>query len=126
MLIKQGHDVVTAAEIGPGTPDDVLLAQAAQEQRVLITADKDFGELVFVHRMPHAGIVRLTDMCRTSVLWYWDSSASPASMQPSTLTSPGKRPTPAPSTPTPRGRCATSIAGSERLRVEREELSDDA
>lgn len=62
MLIKQGHDVVTAAEIGPGTPDDVLLARAAQEQRVLITEDKDFGELVFVHRMPHAGIVRLTDM----------------------------------------------------------------
>ena len=62
MLIKQGHDVVTAAEIGPGTPDDVLLARAAREQRVLITEDKDFGELVFVYRMPHAGIVRLTDM----------------------------------------------------------------
>ena len=29
---------------------------------MLITADKDFGELVFVYRMPHAGIVRLTDM----------------------------------------------------------------
>ncbi len=40
MLIKQGHDVVTAAEIGPGTPDDVLLARAAREQRVLITEDK--------------------------------------------------------------------------------------
>lgn len=62
MLIEQGHDVVTAAEMGPGTPDDVLLARAAQEQRVLLTGDKDFGELVFVYRMPHAGIVRLTDM----------------------------------------------------------------
>ena len=29
---------------------------------MLITEDKDFGELVFVYRMPHAGIVRLTDM----------------------------------------------------------------
>ena len=29
---------------------------------MLITADKDFGGLVFVHRMPHAGIVRLTAM----------------------------------------------------------------
>ena len=62
MLMKQGHDVLTATEIGPGTPDDVLLARAAREQRVLITEDKDFGELVFVYRMPHAGIVRLTDM----------------------------------------------------------------
>ena len=62
LLIEQGHDVVTAAEIGAGTPDDVLLARAAHEQRVLITKDKDFGELVFIYRMPHAGIVRLTDM----------------------------------------------------------------
>ena len=62
LLIGRGHDVVSAAEVGPGTADDLLLALAAQEQRVMITADKDFGVLVFVHRMPHAGIVRLTDM----------------------------------------------------------------
>ena len=62
LLIGRGHDVASAAEVGADTPDDLLLARAAQEQRVLITADKDFGVLVFVHRMPHAGIVRLTDM----------------------------------------------------------------
>lgn len=62
LLTGRGHDVASAAEVGPSTPDDLLLARAAQEQRVLITADKDFGLLVFVHRMPHAGIVRLTDM----------------------------------------------------------------
>ena len=62
LLIGRGHDVAFAAEIGPSTPDDLLFARAAQEQRILITADKDFGALVFVHRRPHAGIVRLTAM----------------------------------------------------------------
>lgn len=62
LLSGRGHDVRYAAEIGPRTPDDLLLAQAAQQERALITADKDFGVLVFVHRMPHAGVVRLTDM----------------------------------------------------------------
>ena len=62
LLTERGHDVASAAEMGPCTSDDLLLARAAQEQRVLITADKDFGVLVIVHRMPHAGIVRLTDM----------------------------------------------------------------
>ncbi len=62
LLIGRGHDVASAAEVGPSTPDDLLLARAAQEQRVLITADKDFGVLVFVQRRPHSGIVRLTDM----------------------------------------------------------------
>lgn len=62
LLIGRRHDVASAARVGPNTPDDLLLALAAQERRVLITSDKDFGVLVFVHRIPHAGIVRLTDM----------------------------------------------------------------
>ncbi len=30
---------------------------AHQEQRVLITNDKDFGELIFRQRLPHAGVI---------------------------------------------------------------------
>jgi predicted nuclease of predicted toxin-antitoxin system len=39
-----------------------LLDLATQEGRVLETEDKDFGELVFVHRLPHPSIVRFVEM----------------------------------------------------------------
>jgi len=39
-----------------------LLALAREEHRVLITEDKDFGELVFLRGLPHPGIVRLVEM----------------------------------------------------------------
>jgi len=37
--------------------DAEVLAIAHREQRVLITDDRDFGELVFRHRQPHAGVI---------------------------------------------------------------------
>ncbi len=40
----------------------MLLALAREENRVLITEDKDFGELVFLRGLPHPGIVRLVEM----------------------------------------------------------------
>ena len=53
MLIESGHDVLSAAERDPRATDEALLALAYEEQRVLVTEDKDFGELVFVRRLPH-------------------------------------------------------------------------
>ncbi len=61
-LIEGGHDVLSALEVAPRASDDELLALALAEQRVLITEDKDFGELVFVRRLPHPCIIRFTDM----------------------------------------------------------------
>ena len=43
--------------VDPG--DNEVLRRAHAEGRVLITLDKDFGELAIVLRRPHAGIVRL-------------------------------------------------------------------
>jgi len=39
--------------------DEEILARAHSEGRVLITLDKDFGELAIVHGVPHSGILRL-------------------------------------------------------------------
>ena len=61
-LDSLGHDVISAVEIDPRASDESLLSQALAEQRVLITEDKDFGELVFVHRLPHPCIIRFVDM----------------------------------------------------------------
>ena len=63
--MQQGHDVLSAVDSDPFATDETLLTLAHEEQRVLITEDKDFGELVFVRRMPHPCIVRFVDM-RTS------------------------------------------------------------
>ena len=46
-LRTSGHDVLFAAEARAGAPDIDWAAQAEQEQRVILTSDKDFGELVF-------------------------------------------------------------------------------
>jgi len=45
-LRSEGFDVVAAADVCPTADDDAVLAHAYQDGRVLITADKDFGELV--------------------------------------------------------------------------------
>lgn len=42
-----GHVVRYVAEMLPGIPDDSVLALANEQSSVLLTADKDFGEMVF-------------------------------------------------------------------------------
>ncbi|MCU0725333.1 MAG: DUF5615 family PIN-like protein [Planctomycetes bacterium] len=46
-LRSDGHELIYVAELDPGVPDDVVLNRANAEGRLLLTADKDFGELVF-------------------------------------------------------------------------------
>ncbi|MXY21934.1 MAG: toxin-antitoxin system, toxin component, PIN family protein [Dehalococcoidia bacterium] len=61
-LTRLGHDVVSASDMAPGTADEEILVLAAEEGRILVTEDKDFGELVFVRRLPHPCIIRFTEM----------------------------------------------------------------
>ena len=44
-LRSEGHDVVEAQSLGPDPGDRALLELAESENRVLVTMDKDFGEL---------------------------------------------------------------------------------
>lgn len=46
-LRQEGHEVLYVAEMEPGITDDAVLALANQNAALLLTADKDFGELVF-------------------------------------------------------------------------------
>jgi predicted nuclease of predicted toxin-antitoxin system len=46
-LRSNGHDVLWVLTDFPGAKDEAVLARAFSEQRLLITFDKDFGELVF-------------------------------------------------------------------------------
>jgi predicted nuclease of predicted toxin-antitoxin system len=58
-LIAAGHDAVWAGEWVPDPGDDEILARAHREGRILVTLDKDFGEIVVVRGTPHSGILRL-------------------------------------------------------------------
>ena len=60
-LRSAGHDVVWSGEWEHDPGDEVILAKAHAERRILVTLDKDFGELVIVLRQPHSGIVRLVN-----------------------------------------------------------------
>ncbi len=76
-LRSGGHDVLFAAEAAPGTADSDWTAHAEREQRIILTSDKDFGELVFRDCQTSYGIVllRMDDLtvpeivARLQVVW---------------------------------------------------------
>jgi predicted nuclease of predicted toxin-antitoxin system len=53
------HDVLAVAEVMPQADDDDILHLAVTENRILITNNKDFGELVYRSGLPHRGILLL-------------------------------------------------------------------
>jgi len=61
-LQNQGHDVIWAGDWPEDPGDDEILERAYREDRVLVTLDKDFGELAIVRGKPHAGIIRLVNL----------------------------------------------------------------
>jgi len=56
-LRSRGHDVLWAAQLSSSIPDDDLLNRASTEERVVLTHDRDFGDLVFRRGLSHSGIV---------------------------------------------------------------------
>jgi predicted nuclease of predicted toxin-antitoxin system len=65
-LRAAGHDVAAVAEAHPGVSDEVVLAWAREEDRVLVTFDRDFGELLFRRgAAPPPGLVYLRFVPKT-------------------------------------------------------------
>lgn len=52
-----GHDVVAVGDVKPGAPDEAVISLAVRESRILLTEDKDFGQLVFASAVESAGVV---------------------------------------------------------------------
>ncbi|MCY4507662.1 MAG: DUF5615 family PIN-like protein [Acidobacteria bacterium] len=65
-LRSAGHDVDWVGNWSADPGDEEILAVASARGQVLVTLDKDFGELAVVHRRPHRGIVRLVDLSARS------------------------------------------------------------
>ena len=62
VLTAAGHDVESTADWPRDPGDAEVLAHAYAHAQVLVTLDKDFGEMAIVRRQRHNGIVRLVTL----------------------------------------------------------------
>jgi len=58
-LRRIGHSVEHIGEFHAGMTDEDVLSLSRQRQAVLITADKDFGQLIFRYGQPYSGVMFL-------------------------------------------------------------------
>lgn len=56
-LRAEGHDIIAIVKQYPSIPDHDVLVISNEERALLITEDKDFGELVFHKKRSHFGIL---------------------------------------------------------------------
>ncbi|MDQ5824680.1 MAG: DUF5615 family PIN-like protein [Chloroflexota bacterium] len=56
-LREEGHSVIYVAELHPGITDDEVLHLAETEGNLLLTSDKDFGDITYLQRQSSVGIV---------------------------------------------------------------------
>lgn len=57
LLRTNGFDVAYILETNQGADDEFILAMANADKRILLTQDKDFGELVFRIKNAHYGVI---------------------------------------------------------------------
>jgi predicted nuclease of predicted toxin-antitoxin system len=50
LLTESGHDVVRVADLMPGASDRQVIEQAINANRIVLTFDRDYGELIYRHR----------------------------------------------------------------------------
>lgn len=62
-LLAQGHEVFSVYDQAQGISDLDIIQKAHTEDYIILSCDKDFGELVFRNRFSHKGVVlfRLSD-----------------------------------------------------------------
>ena len=61
-IAAAGHDVIWTGDWPEDPGDADILARAHAEGRIVVTLDKDFGELAIVRGIPHSGILRLVNI----------------------------------------------------------------
>jgi predicted nuclease of predicted toxin-antitoxin system len=61
-LRSEGHNVLEVRDRDCKMDDEAILLWAVYEERVLVTMDKDFSELIALRTQTHAGIIRLENL----------------------------------------------------------------
>ena len=59
LLRANKYDIEYIKELCPGANDEVVLKLGLDSNSILITMDKDFGELVYRRKQQHTGVVLL-------------------------------------------------------------------
>lgn len=59
LLRSAGHEVLAITEESPGISDDRILARAVAEERIILTFDRDYGELIYRVGMVAAAVLLL-------------------------------------------------------------------
>ena len=62
LLIAEGHDVCWVGDRAEDPVDVAILNETFRDERILITLDKDFGDLAILWGAPHRGIMRLVNI----------------------------------------------------------------
>jgi predicted nuclease of predicted toxin-antitoxin system len=78
------HDVVAIAELSPREEDSSVMDRAVKDTRILITEDKDFGQLVYARMETTGGVIfiRFPARARRTLprqLWNWCDGAGKVS-----------------------------------------------
>ncbi len=74
-LATKQFEVYSVYDQSPGLPDDGILEKAFHENWILITNDKDFGEMIYRQQRPHKGVIflRLADERNTNKIHILDN-----------------------------------------------------
>ncbi len=56
-LRDAGHEILAVGDIAPQAEDPAVIDLAVKENRILLTEDKDFGQLVFASGSPTNGVI---------------------------------------------------------------------
>ena len=69
-LRASGYDVLSVSDISPRAGDRDVIRLAVHEKRILVTEDKDFGQLVFAHGQKTIGVIflRFPSSARSQIL----------------------------------------------------------
>jgi predicted nuclease of predicted toxin-antitoxin system len=62
VLLQAGHEVDWCIDWPADPGDQTILSHAYETRSILVTLDKDFGELAIVRKLPHNGIIRLAGL----------------------------------------------------------------
>jgi predicted nuclease of predicted toxin-antitoxin system len=57
VLREAGHDVLSISDISPRADDTIVIDLAANESRILLTEDRDFGQLVYASTRTSGGVI---------------------------------------------------------------------
>ncbi len=64
-LMDLGHDVAQVALRDPRMRDEGILSWAIQEERIIVTTDRDFEEMIWREGKAHCGLLRLENVPRS-------------------------------------------------------------